>query len=412
MKNTALVLWVGREVYIEAQDGLAHTVLPERGDHVEAVCKLIADLPGSPKSIRLVYQPGDLDSSPVEVPKAGRNVIQRVLARDHVNLGTDNCCWGCLTLFAAGKTYSSVLLVESSPRLQRLKHALLEEKIEIVGAWPLPTLIETFPPFNSPKANGLAIVRTEAGAILYGVDRSGTRAIAAFQDEQFRASLLNALNQNLALYDPTATPTIYLFSPEKDEQLEELLAPYAPVMPGMTSLIENIPSLNLKHPSNFLPTEFTINVNAIFATVGSTSFLLAIVLAVLYVMDIRHVTEDQFRKRSEADRISSRIATFEKNRDAIDAAKSFTQEAMPANARTSELLRFFSKNIPQTVTIRSFKVNELTFTIEGLAHDPAKNGADYTKFVTALSSQPGYRIAESARPGATPEFIITGTFVK
>lgn len=412
MKNTTLVIWLGRDVYLKTDEDSTKVTLPERGDQVDALCKLIVSLPGSPKSVRIVYQPAELDCSPIEVPKAGRNVLERILARDHLNLGTDNCAWACLTLFPAGRTYSSVLMIESAPRLQRLQHALFEQKISVAGAWPLPSLIERFAPFDTPKSPALAVVRTPNGAILYGVDKTGTRTIAAFQDEQFRASLFGMLGQQLALYDAGSTPPVYLFTAEPDTELEELLAPYSPLMPGIAPLLDAIANLSPKHPSNFLPGEFSINPNTLLAAVGGASLLLAAILSALYVLDIRRVSEDQRSKRAEADRLSVRISSLEKNQEAIEAARSFTNEANPASARPSELIHFLSRNIPQSITLRTFKVNNLAFTIDGISHDYAKNSAEYQKFITALTSFQSCRFVETARPGTTPEFTLNGTFAK
>ncbi len=412
MKHTALVIWVGRDVLIKTDAGTTPLTLPERGDQVDALCKAITGLPGTPKMVRIIYQAADLDSSPVEVPKAGRNVLERILSRDHSNLGTGNCAWACLTLFPAGRTYSSVLLVESTPRLQRLQHALIEQGITVVGAWPVPVLIEQFAPFDTPKSPALAIVRTANGAILYGVDKTGTRTIVSFQDEQFRSSLFSTLGQQLALYDSSSTPPVYLFTAETDTELEELLAPYSPLMPGLTPLLDATGRLEPKHPGNFLPTEFSLNPNALLASVGATSLLLAVILCTLYVLDIHRVTEDQRAKRLEADRLSARIASLERNRDAIEASRSYINEAMPSCSRPSEILHVLSKTIPQSLTLRTFKMNNASITMEGISHEHAKNPGEYQKFLSTLGSLQSCRFSETTRPGTTPEFALTGTITK
>jgi hypothetical protein len=405
------VIWFGSHATIHLGDEHIPVSFSQR-DPVQALCGALCEMEKKPKSIRLLFQPADLDYQQVKIPKVGRAGIERCLEESEIPLSD---AWGCLVPIPDGKMYYSLLLTESQPLLLRLKQTLAENRIRLLGAWPLVAVIDTLPPFNSLTAPGLAILEYPDATLIYSIDAQKSRSLAMISGEDMHGSAVNTLSQHLALYDVSQLPAIYHLHATTEPSFTASLLPSGSTTELTESqLVSASQKLPLSALSNFIPKQLAESYSFFITSAGVAAFALAFLMAFTYWRDLHNTEALAVSTKEAITKLTGTIQTLENNRELIKANSVFVEEAVPSKLAINALFDYIEGHTPDSIAIRNLSITGDTFVIDGsLFEGVGTQASPYHKFYDGLLSAKGtWKLADNGRLNvAMADFSITGKFI-
>ncbi|MCB1104584.1 MAG: hypothetical protein H7A44_08465 [Opitutaceae bacterium] len=341
---TTVLLWGNRW-------WLPHHPLPIPFSHpAQAADQLAAAWSDPNRTIRLIYQPDDLDSVPVQCPNGNRSTLTCALAEDHPVMVHPGHVWSYEPILPMGDGFGTLLHYEATPGLYALVHRLREHGFTISSVWPMITWLNGLPPDLSPSgAMTICALHTDRFC-LYRQSTGGTRAFRAGHS----GDILKAVSSHLADL-PTHVETEFVLFVSTDDALVESLITQIPVddrqILGVLSLTGSLAKavpLGPKHPAQLLPPVPVITAPKLLSVISGACLLIALGLSVTPAINWWN---QQANRRAQAQEKQTLLATV--GTDAIDP--------LPWDQFVSRL----TTSLPAEVVLTTIQADRQGFELDG-----------------------------------------------
>jgi hypothetical protein len=407
----AFALWWAQHVSLVC-DGHRTLVPVGPGEtHASTLLRLIEELDPKPTSLRLIYQPHDLLMHPVECPNAGRRAIQQALAHEHPAITTDVVAWAFQRLEPTAKGAQTLLSFERTPLLARFVTDLEKIKIRLDGAFPLMTLLELLPAFES-SGFAIGIAHTETTALVHCRDESGARSVHTFEGPGADSRTVSFIGQFTE--DTSRHPALsVLYDPPHQWPFSSLTATTTVSPLALMDFLPEAARIPLKDPSNLLPASAIPSPNALAYLAAAACLAVSLGLIAKHELaqaDARsQAAVKEIQRAQLADDITQRRSTV----TVMDRAARLTADVGHSPAGLAVLLRSFDEALPRELTLISLRQSAESFTIEGTAHAGIgdKEGPYFAFFDAMGEATRPWKIT-TKRPAtlASADFSISGNF--
>lgn len=416
MDPALVVLWFGRELLLADATGVQSIELPDRGDDVGALVKVIEGLSPAPREVRLIYHPADLEQHAAECAQGRRSVVRETLGDSHPALRRPQTVWAVSRLQPTENGHSTLLWIEARPRLRRLREALAARGVRLVGAWPLASLFEETPPTDQIGEPALAVLLTDGGGVVYAVTPGGVRTMVWSLGPEHRTQVGGLLRNALSHFAADSAPPVLVVD-GGSEPWNLGVGPLAGLTPSTMGLDQFLSAAHQLRPSSladFIPQQTTLKLDAVLTAVAAAAALAAFLVGALYFAEYRRLQGDAKVRRGLAEQLHADLSRLQANARTAAELHDFEEESKVSAGGRVALLFAVIEHKPAELTVHSLSLNGRAFEIIGTAHEgggPASG--PYQRFVTALSADPQrWQLAPESRaaPGTPGRFSITGTF--
>jgi len=422
VEKICTILWFGKQLVLKTTEGVEGLPLPEKEDPIPLVMAAIEALEPRPKTVRIIYQPADLEMHAVDdMSKGNRNVIADTLGADYPALRNPATVWSASRLHKTEDgRYGTLLWIDSKLRLARLRGALEQKKIKVEGAWPLVSVLEEVEPTKTPNSPAMAVVLTDAGGFVYAVAPGGGRTATFVTGYGFRQQLGGVVKTALSHYSTSERPPVLVVDGgvEKWDIGATELADSSPLTLNLEEILavgEKLPPRSL---ANFLPRELVLRVDRILQWATVAVAAAAVLSLAAYYHQYRGLVASGIEQDRIAQALRAEVATYKANQAKMQEIDQLDREMETTAGGRMALLKAIMRDKPREVTVHTLTISNNTFAIQGTAHEGAgSNQGPYYAFLDKLAAEnkaggPLLALDKEARPAVLPEaeFTINGTF--
>ncbi len=415
-----VLLWWGRDLYIYHGGNITHRALGERAEVNGAVVSALDNLPQKPKRVRLIYQPGDVESTVNRCPKASRPKLRKMLADDVKPLENSAAMWALLDprpLAEGG--FITVVSVEKTPRLATLDRALAGKGIRLTGAWSLPSLVDAYLAKKATGPSSLAVLHVTNHVLVFSQITTSGLDLAMHDGPDARNLSVGPIRQSCQMMGETSVDLSQLSAFQigyEDEWPLDQELPGTPITrPGLADLLNFANTLRDTDGTNFFAGDSAVSPKAMLQFAGVTMFLAA--GALFYIgVQARIIERSETRRLySIRDNLKREVATLVRNRELALELNATLAESNTVSLGRGELLESISKSCPPSLTLNLLRVTEQGFVISGVATDGIgqKSGPFFT-LVDSLTrpKTKQWTIPPESRPDvlSSAEFTLSGRF--
>lgn len=224
------------------------------GEIARAAERLLAALAEErPARLRLIHQPDCLAAEAVDCPNGDRATLQAALGEHFPALFSEDRAWGFEPIVGGHGRCSTVLYHETEPALYPIAQAIEEAGIEVLGAWPLATLLNVLPD-EWPETGALTVVGIAENRMLaFRHHPDGRREVVAHAGAESSGLALEIIQSALA------RPDIALQVAALDGSGESVLSRLPPLdiprvrLAGWQNLAASAHTLSRRQPTQMLP---------------------------------------------------------------------------------------------------------------------------------------------------------------
>lgn len=420
MDKEFVILWFDGHLLVDTgagDDGLRGCPLPDREDPVKIIVDFVSTLDEKPSSVRLLYQPVDIEALEIKTSNVPRGKLRETLGGKYPDVLSETVPWCVSRMQKSEATYATLLWIDKQQRLPRLRKAFAEINIRLVGAWPLVSALEEVEPTNTPGKSAVAVVLTDAAAFVYNVTAAGNRWAKFSIGHNFRGALKNLIDAAVAKRAGEQRPPVLIVDAgELQWDFEETtLRGTVPSRLALTQLTAVALKLKTTSLSNYLPKERVIRVDRAIWAAAALFALIFLISGGRYYAEYRNLSVAGKKQTDESVRLNRENEHFAANKKIIDVATEWETETRVAEQGRLEILKAVMNERPPELTIHSLVINDKEFTITGTEHEQlGEKEAPYNKFLKALSDAGDkdkvWSITTKDSVLAVENFTITGTF--
>lgn len=405
----AVALWWSNYVALLSSDELREHTLLAGETPAAALLSLLGQMQQKPTALRLIYQPQDLQSMPVDCPKGSRKSIQQALAPDHPALTTDLVVWACQPLIATARGASTVLSLERTPNLRRFAEALAKARIRLDGAFPIAAVLERLPAFAG-DGPAIGILHSASLGLLYTRDASGVRNVAPISDgADTEARALELFSTHIHTFHVPPQVSI----------AHTTATPWPFEAPGVTVttadlsvFLQEAEKLSLSSLSNFLPPSRLPSPSSVAILAASLAILAS---AMVVIRHEARLADERAQALLKADRRASldqELNGRRSNQSAIARATALAADIGASPAALAPLLGFLEAELPRELTLTDLRYERGVFTIEGSVHsgDGAAEGPFFAFYDSLSAPSRPWRISTKRPTAASASFNLSGSF--
>ncbi len=401
---TTILLWGDRW-------WLPHHKLPVPfADLAQAADQLSAAWPGSNRTLRLIYQPDEFATVPVQCPNGNRATLALALGEEHPVVHHPGHVWSFEPIHASGDSFGTLLHYETRPILFGLVHRLRELGFTVSSVWPMGTWLNALPPDLSPSGAMTVCAIHSDRFCLYRQSADGGRALRAGHD----GNILQAVSTHLAGL-PTKAETEFVLYVTTDDALVERLTERVPLddrqILGIFSMSQALAKpavIPARHPAQLLPPVPLITAPKMISIVSAVCLFAAIGLAVTPVRAWINHHQNEAINRQERLTLSSDIEILKPQVAELKRRQSEQLADGPDPLPWVELLRTLPNALPPQVVLTRFQADRSGFQI----HGGVSNGladVSWERWQQSLQSHAGrWRLNETAVTKPTSTFEIKG----
>jgi hypothetical protein len=379
-------------------------------DASEALLLQLRGCPSKPTAFRLIYQPHDLVSEPVEVPFASRRKIKNALAHDHPSLAHNLVPWSCQHLIPSDKQGAQTLLnYEKAPRLSSLLEKITAAGFAVDGVFPLLTLLERLPAAHSP-ARSLVIAHTETHCLLYSREASGIRTTAVYSEDAETLALDYFCNSSLGAGQPAPAVEILYLAP-KPWPFATYTAPTVPTVHPLDSFLTEAWQIPTADLSNFAPGSKLPTLNSLSLGLAGCLCAAAVFIATQHEINFRQRAADLNQKQKRHSELSAELRTLQERAAVIKKAELLFSDIGSSPAGLVPLLRTLEAKIPREITLTGIKIQERDFSLDFTLHVSSEKNGPLFSFLDVLYSNSAWTLTTPKPASATAgTFSLFGIF--
>lgn len=403
------IFWWGSEIHLRHGNDI--TMLPA-SDAEQAINNIVAYLnghkQGTIRGVRLIYQPDHLSTENTDCPNAKRKHLRESLTPIYPVLKKDSVAWSYQRIIPHQEGFGTFVHFENKPALRRLSEAFKSLRINVLGAWPLMSLLELLG--ANAQENSLLLVGMllDNRAALYNSDQNDTRDFQIFEGTNRHAEFASAVAQATKLHIETelSKPTLILVEqnlsfiqglPEGTAILEQTATTHIPFQ----EIFGYFERLNPKDTANLYRRETKPKPNLILNLVSVALLLSAAALGYRFYANYQDINaKTQYREERKA-ALSKDNETLRLNRAKIQKYDRLIKELSGTGNSRSLLLNHIEKTIPPEITLSAIRFNDSSFSIEGFRIDSDSENEEPLKelYRELFSDSVPWRLAEDRVPG-------------
>lgn len=384
---------------------LPHHRLPVPfSDIAEAAEQLAAVWQEPNRTLRLIFQPDDFATVPVECPNGNRATLAAALGDEHPALRHPGHVWSHEPIMALGEGYTALLHYETRPMLYALVHQLRACGFTITTVWPMAAWLNALPPeLSDSGAMTICAIHSDRFC-LYRHSADGVRALRCGQG----GDVLTAVAVHLGgLATQPETEFVLYITTEQQlfEQLAEKITIDARHVVGAfamwQALAKPVP-LSARHPAQLLPPVPFVSPPQLIKFIAAACLIAAALLAVgpvkavIVAQTSRTAAENEKRTlRAEIEPLQVSEAEARRVQTALAA---LADDPLPWAA----WLQALGNDLPVHVVLIALKADRLGFRVEGGVAGELPDG-EWQRWCRQLQEPPRWQWRElpSAKPTAT-----------
>jgi hypothetical protein len=331
----------------------------------QAAAMLAAAWPANGRTIRLIYQPADFASVPVDCPNGNRATLAAALAEEHPVVLHPGHVWSHEPIMGTGEGFSTLLHYESRPALFALVQQLEESGFNVASAWPLSSWLTSLPPELS-DSGAMTLVALHADRYcIYRHSPAGVRSVHTGQGE----NVLSAVAERLQPVFAQSPGEFVLFVTTDDafiDALNEKLTPATNQVVGLFMLWEALAKaapLPSKHPAQLLPDVPKVSAARVVTAAAVLLLALAGASAALQVREHLASRQDSASRSDQAAALRTEIGHLRENAAEIGELRAVVQAA-GQRPPVGILLREISA-LPPEIALASLRVTAEGFVLAG-----------------------------------------------
>jgi hypothetical protein len=384
---------------------LPHHRLPVPfADLAQAADQLAAAWPEPNRILRLIFQPDDFATVPVECPNGNRATLTLALAEEHPALLHPGHVWSHEPIMPLGDGFNTLLHYETKPLLFALVHRLRECGFTITTVWPMAAWLNALPPELSDSGNMTICALHSDRFCLYRHSADGVRALRCGQG----GDVLTAVAVHLGglATQPETEFVLYITTEEHLlEQLGEKIPLDARHVVGsfaMWQALAKAAPLSARHPAQLLPPVPFVSPPQLIRLIAAACVVAAAILAVGPVREVVASRTNRAAAESEKRTLRDEIAPLRTNE-----TESLRLQAGLAALADDPLpwaawLQALGEDLPDHVVLIGLKADRLGFRIEGGITGDLPD-AEWLRWRKQLQESPrwNWRELPAAKPTAT-----------
>jgi hypothetical protein len=336
-------------------------------DLAHAADQLAAVWPETNRTVRLVFQPDDFATVPVECPNGNRATLTLALAEEHPVLLHPGHVWSHEPILGLGDGFTTLLHYETKPILFALVHRLRECGFTITTVWPMATWLNALPPeLSDSGAMTICAVHTDRFC-LYRHSADGVRALRCGQG----GDVLTAVGVHLGglATQPGGEFVLYVTT---EEHLLERLAEKIPLdarhVVGSFALWQALAKaapLNPRNPAQLLPPVPLVTAPQLIKLIAAACLMMSAILAVSPVQALLAARTDRADRENEKRTLRAEIESLRSNETEFLRLQTGMAELAEDPLPWSAWLQALAKELPTPVVLTALKADRLRFQIEG-----------------------------------------------
>ena len=412
MRTTAYVLWSSRDVFVAVGAEVQHATLPP-GDPIPAVVKAIQQWAPSARRVRIGYHIPELRVLAVECAKGDRAVLRATLGEEHSVLLNPLTRWAASRIHSDATGSSTLLWIDPTNYLHRLRAALENIAVTLDGVWPLADLMAEATATGTTKARLVTLIGSSSG-LLFTSTNTGGRTAAWTKQPEVHEEMDKLVRTAVTHFDPADPPEVSLLDAgaEPWDLTQSAIADFNIQPLEMSALFDALDRMLPSGISNFCPPP-RLNYVAIGLVAAAAIIALAgLVNGGLYVRDVVRMNSDSTARAAAIRELRASNDHLVENRRTIQALRDFEAELGCERARRLRLVELVAVNKPREITIRAIRIVENRFEIDGTAHEGVgkSSGPIYVFLDRLTSGGAKLQFDADARPAAltSAEFTLKG----
>lgn len=347
---------------------LPHHRLPVPfADLAQAADQLAAAWPEPNRIMRLVFQPDDFATVPVECPNGNRATLTMALAEEHPVLLHPGHVWSHEPIMGLGDGFTTLLHYETKPILFALVHRLRERGFTVTTVWPMATWLNALPPeLSDSGAMTICAIHSDRFC-LYRHSADGVRALRSGQG----GDVLTAVAVHLGglASQPEGEFVLYITTEEHLlERLAEKIPPGSRHIVGafaMWQALAKSAPLPSRHPAQLLPPVPLVTAPQLIKLIAAACLLLSAILAASPARVLVTAWSNRTAGEDEKRTLLAEIEPLRANEAEMRQLQAGMAEMADDPLPWSAWLQALAKELPVQVVLTGLKADRLGFAVEG-----------------------------------------------
>jgi hypothetical protein len=391
-------------------DGITQTEsLATAEDAGDVILRLLAAAPLKPAAVRLIYQPADLVSEPIDVPLAARGKINKTLTHDYPALAHNLAPWSCQALLPGDRGAQTLLNFEKSPKLAELLRKITTAGFTIDGVFPLLTLLELLPAAHT-TGRSVVIAHTDSHCLIYSREASGIRTTAVFATEAEPLALDYFFTSSVTANQPTPVVEILYLAPQP-WPFATYTAPAVPPAHKLDAFLQEAWRISPRDLSNFAPLSPYPSLDSLVLGLGCGLFIAALCIGIRQELNYRQSAADLSLKQTRHTELSKELTLRQEHAAGIKKADTILADLGATPPGLTDLLRTLEAKLPREITVTGLKIQERDFTLDFELHVASEQNGPFFSFVDAFATHPAWLLlTPKPTKAAAGAFTLTGRF--
>ncbi len=347
---------------------LPHHRLPVPfADLAQAADLLAAAWPEANRTLRLIFQPDDFATVPVECPNGNRATLAAALAEEHPVLRHPGHVWSHEPIMALGDGFTTLLHYETKPLLFSLVHRLRECGFTITTVWPMAAWLNALPPELSDSGAMTICAIHHDRFCLYRHSADGVRALRTGQGGDVLTAVAAHLGALAA--QPESEFVLYITT---EEQLVEKLGEKLPLesrhVVGVFAIWQALAKpapLSARHPAQLLPPVPFISPPQMIRLVAAACLVASALLAVGPVRAAVAANADREMAEAEKRALRAEVETLQANESEIRRLQAGMADLAPDTLPWAQWLRSLADGLPPQIVLVTLQGDRVGFRIDG-----------------------------------------------
>jgi hypothetical protein len=370
-------------------------------DLAQAADQLAAAWPEPNRMMRLIFQPDDFATVPVDCPNGNRATLTMALAEEHPVLLHPGHVWSHEPIMGRGEGYNTLLHYETKPILFALVHRLRECGFIITTVWPMATWLNALPPELSESGAMTVCAIHSDRFCLYRHSADGVRALRCGQGGDVLAAIAAHLGGLAG--QPEGEFVLYVTTEEHLlEQLAERISVDDRHVVGVFAMCHALGKsapLNPRHPAQLLPPVPLVTPPQMIKLIAAACLVVTAILAAGPVRTVIVAQSSRAAAEGEKQVLRGEIESLQAGETEVlklqAGLSALTDDPLP----WTDWLEALGRSLPNQIVLVSLRADRHGFHVEGgIAGELAD--ADWRRWREQLQSPSRWRWAEL--PGTKP----------
>ncbi|MDB6093722.1 MAG: hypothetical protein JWM32_1284 [Verrucomicrobia bacterium] len=320
-----------------------------------------------PLKVRLIYQPGHLETALVSCPKANRATLAAVLGEEYPALVDPAKAWSHEPILPFKESFTTLLHFEQQPELFALVSELATHGLQVEAAWPLMTWLDALP--TEWPGTGYTVAAVDLGCVFgYRRNAQGEQTVRIWTGDAATADFAKWVAALPAT--DVAEPVLMVgTSPE----LLNLLDAHHPVTarPGtdwlsLSEALRMEASIARAHPAQLLPPTPFVTPNRVAMAASVALFGLTAWWGGSYGLQLVEVERFRVAEETHAEERAKLVQAQAGERAEIEKLRAALGPERPKRL-LAPLLRSLGNSIPRDAVLGSFDLTGDAWSARGFA---------------------------------------------